>query len=139
MLEWYAPGLGLDGLMEETEQLLRSVLPARVGHGGVTTEIAAPFERLTMAEAFRAHCNGLDILATVDPVTAEGDAEALYAAARAAGLALPPGCLPEVDWQCFMTFSKSKRCIVWRQSTCSRSRSNSAQPHPVCKPPHALT
>ena len=90
MLEWYAPGLGLDGLMEETEQLLRSVLPARVGHGGVTTEIAAPFERLTMAEAFRAHCNGLDILATVDPVTAEGDADALHAAARAAGLALPP-------------------------------------------------
>jgi lysyl-tRNA synthetase class 2 len=91
MLEWYAPGLGLDGLMEETEALCRSVLPARVGHGGVVTDIAVPFERLTMAEAFRRHCNGLDILATVDPATAEGDAAALHAAARAAGLDLPAG------------------------------------------------
>jgi lysyl-tRNA synthetase class 2 len=91
MLEWYRPGLGLEGLMEETEALLRSVLPARVAHGGVETEVAAPFERLTMADAFRAHCNGLDILATVDPATAEGDAAALHAAAGAAGLALPDG------------------------------------------------
>jgi lysyl-tRNA synthetase class 2 len=89
MLEWYAPGLTLDGLMEETEALLRSVLPAAVAHGGVATDLALPFERLTMAEAFRAHCNGLDILATVDPATAEGDAAALHAAARAAGLDLP--------------------------------------------------
>jgi lysyl-tRNA synthetase class 2 len=89
MLEWYAPGLGLDGLMAETELLLRSVLPARIAHRGVATDIALPFERLTMAEAFRRHCNGLDILATVDPATAEGDAAALYAAAE--GLDLPPG------------------------------------------------
>lgn len=91
MLEWYRPGLSLDALMEETEALCRSVLPARVAHQGVTTDVAKPFERLTMADAFRAHCNGLDILATVDPTTAEGDAAALHAAAAAAGLDLPGG------------------------------------------------
>jgi lysyl-tRNA synthetase class 2 len=91
MLEWYAPGLGLAALMEETEALCRSVLPARVAHAGVETDIAAPFERLTMAEAFRRHCHGLDILATVDAATAEGDAVALHAAARAAGLDVPAG------------------------------------------------
>lgn len=89
MLEWYAPGLALDGLMEETEAFCRAVLPPRVAHGPVTTDLTQPFERLSMAEAFRRHCNGLDILATVDPATAEGDAAALHAAARAAGLDLP--------------------------------------------------
>ncbi|MGG5821670.1 EF-P lysine aminoacylase EpmA [Falsiroseomonas sp. HW251] len=89
MLEWYAPGLTLDGLMEETERFCRSVLPARVAHGGEETDLSLPFERLTMAEAFRTHCNGLDILATVEGE--EGDAAALHAAAAAAGLDLPPG------------------------------------------------
>jgi lysyl-tRNA synthetase class 2 len=89
MLEWYRPGLGLDGLMEETEALLRSTLPALVAHEGVVTDLSQPFERLTMAEAFRVHCRGLDILATVDPVTAEGDGAALRAAARAVGLEVP--------------------------------------------------
>jgi lysyl-tRNA synthetase class 2 len=91
MLEWYAPGLTLDGLMDEAEQFVRSVLPRYVAHGGVTTDVSTPFERLTMAEAFRRHCNGLDILATVDAATAEGDGPALHAAARAAGLDLPGG------------------------------------------------
>ncbi|WP_372617631.1 EF-P lysine aminoacylase EpmA [Falsiroseomonas sp.] len=91
MLEWYAPGLGLDGLMDETEALLRSVCPTVVAHAGVTTDLGQAFERLTMAEAFRRHCNGLDILATVDAASAEGGAAALHEAARAAGLALPPG------------------------------------------------
>lgn len=91
MLEWYAPGLSLDGLMAETEALCRAVLPPRVAHAGIETDIEAPFERLTMAEAFRAHGNGLDILATVDAATAEGDAAALHDAARRAGLDLPAG------------------------------------------------
>jgi lysyl-tRNA synthetase class 2 len=91
MLEWYAPGLTLDGLMDETEGFVRSVLPRHVSHGEIITDVSTPFERLTMAEAFRVHCNGLDILATVDPATAEGDAAALHEAARAAGLDLPGG------------------------------------------------
>lgn len=88
MLEWYRPGLSLEGLMEETEALIRSVCPARVAHEGVETDLALPFERLTMAEAFRRHCNGLDVLATAE---GEGDGPALHAAARAAGLDLPEG------------------------------------------------
>ena len=91
MLEWYRPGLTLEGLMEETEALLRAVLPARVANAGITTDLAQPFGRLTMAEAFATHARGLDILATVDPATAEGDAAALHAAARRAGLELPSG------------------------------------------------
>lgn len=87
MLEWYAPGLGLEGLMEETEEFVRNLLPPIVAHENVTADVTIPFERLSMAEAFRKHCKGLDILATVDPVTAEGDAAALHAAA--AGLGLP--------------------------------------------------
>lgn len=82
MLEWYRPGLSFTGLMEETEAYLRAVCPPVVSHAGVTTDLRLPFERLTMAEAFRRHCNGLDILGT------EGDAARLHAAARAAGL--PP-------------------------------------------------
>lgn len=85
MLEWYRPGLSFDGLMEETEAYLRAVCPPVVGHGGITTDLRLPFERLTMAEAFRRHCNGLDILAT------EGDAARLHAAAAAAGLPPRPG------------------------------------------------
>jgi lysyl-tRNA synthetase class 2 len=91
MLEWYRPGLTLDGLMDETEALVRSACPAVVAHEGIATDLAQPFERLTMAEAFRRHCRGLDLLATVDPTTAEGDAAALHAAARTAGLDLPGG------------------------------------------------
>nr|WP_235034882.1 EF-P lysine aminoacylase EpmA [Roseomonas sp. 18066] len=89
MLEWYRPGAGLDGLMDETEAYLRAVLPGSVSHGGITTDLAAPFERLTMAEAFRRHAGGLDILAT------EGDGARLRAAARAVGIA-PRG---EEGWE----------------------------------------
>ncbi len=82
MLEWYRPGLELAGMMAETEAFVRAVSPALVGHAGVACDLALPFERLTMAEAFARHCNGLDILAT------EGDSARLRAAAIAAGL--PP-------------------------------------------------
>jgi lysyl-tRNA synthetase class 2 len=91
MLEWYRPGATLDDLMTETESFVRSVCPRFVAHAGVTTDLARPFQRLSCDDAFRMHCNDLQILETVDPATAEGDAAALHAAARAAGLALPPG------------------------------------------------
>lgn len=86
MLEWYRPGAELDDLMAETEAFLRSVLPPRVSHAGIATDLIQPFERLTLAEAFRRHCNGLDILATLDD-EGEGDAAALHQAARVAGYA----------------------------------------------------
>jgi lysyl-tRNA synthetase class 2 len=65
--------------MDETEALLRAVLPPVVTSGGITTDLAR-FERLTMAEAFTRH-TGADVLATAD------DAHAL---AAAAGVALRP-------------------------------------------------
>ena len=75
MLEWYRPGLDFDGLIQETEALLRAVLPPNVTSGGVTTDLAR-FERLTVADAFSRHA-GVDVLATA------GDALALAAGAGA--------------------------------------------------------
>ena len=80
MLEWYRPGLGFDGLMDETEALLRSVLPPVVGCAGIETSLAQ-FERLTVADAFTRYA-GADVLGTA------GDAPAL---ARSAGLPLRDG------------------------------------------------
>jgi elongation factor P--(R)-beta-lysine ligase len=79
MLEWYRPGLGLDGLMDETETYVRAVCPPRVAHEGVETDLSPPFERITMAEGFARWCGGLDILAT------EGDADRLRAEATRIG------------------------------------------------------
>ena len=73
MLEWYRPGMAFAGLMDETEALLRAVLPPTLRSGGVVTSLAR-FERLTIADAFHCHA-GVDVLATA------GDAPALAAAA----------------------------------------------------------
>ena len=64
MLEWYRPNLDLAGLMDETESLLRAVLPPSVASAGCQTSLAA-FERLTVAEAFARHGAG-DVLATAN-------------------------------------------------------------------------
>ena len=61
MLEWYRPGLDFAGLMDETEQFLRAVLPP---------QMCRSFERLTVAEAF-ARFAGVDVIGTA------GDAAAL--------------------------------------------------------------
>ena len=90
MLEWYAPGLTLMGMMDETEALLRAVLPPVVSHVGVETSLAPAFERLSVAEAFHRWCGGLDVLASVR-TDGEGDAEALRVAARLANLDAPEG------------------------------------------------
>ncbi len=75
ILEWYRPGASMAGLMDETEALLRAVLPPTVTCRGVTTDLVR-FERLSVAEAFALHV-GADVLATAD------DAPALAAAAGA--------------------------------------------------------
>jgi lysyl-tRNA synthetase class 2 len=75
MLEWYAPGLGMGGLMDQTEAYLRAVLPPVVTCRGVTTDLSR-FERLTVADAFARYV-GADVLATA------GDAAALAAGAGA--------------------------------------------------------
>ena len=75
MLEWYRPGLAFAGLMDETEALLRAVLPPTVRSNGITTRLDR-FERLTVAEAFTRHAAG-DVLGTA------GNAPALAASANA--------------------------------------------------------
>ena len=57
MLEWYRPGLGMAGLMDETEALLRATLPPSKWERG--------FERVTVADAF-ARWAGADVLGTAD-------------------------------------------------------------------------
>ena len=94
MLEWYRPGAGLEDLIAETEDFVRAMLPGRVRFGGVETDLSLPFERLTVPEAFRRYCDGLDILATLDAV-GEGDGAALRAASTAIGVA-PRG---EEGWE----------------------------------------
>lgn len=73
MLEWYQPGLSFTGLMDQTEEFLRAVLPPIVTARGITTSLEH-FDRLTVAEAFLQYV-GADILATA------GNAEALAAQA----------------------------------------------------------
>jgi lysyl-tRNA synthetase class 2 len=75
MLEWYRLGCSMDELIEETTDLLRTVLPERVTVRGVTTSLAE-VERLTVAEAFDRYV-GADVLGT------EGDAAGLAAQAGA--------------------------------------------------------
>lgn len=79
MLEWYRPGLPLDGLMDEAEALVRALCPSRVAHDAVETDLTLPFERITCAEAF-ARWVGLDLLASIRP-DGTGDAAALRAKA----------------------------------------------------------
>jgi lysyl-tRNA synthetase class 2 len=75
MLEWYRPGADMAGLMDETEALLRAVLPQVVSCRDVTTDLSR-FERLSVAEAFDRFV-GADVLATAE------DAPALAAASGA--------------------------------------------------------
>lgn len=75
MLEWYRPGATMAGLMDETEALLRAVLPPRLACRGIECDLES-FERLTVAEAFSRHA-GADVLGTA------GDAAALAAQAGA--------------------------------------------------------
>jgi lysyl-tRNA synthetase class 2 len=89
MLEWYAPGLAMDGLMTQAEEMVRSVCPGPVSHNGVACDFSLPFERLTMTEAFSRYCRGMDILGSVDVRTGEGDAARLRQAARRVGLFVP--------------------------------------------------
>jgi elongation factor P--(R)-beta-lysine ligase len=84
MLEWYRPDAGMTDLMDEVEQLLRTLLPPSMTWRGITASLDK-FERMTVAEAFARHA-GVDILATAN------DAPAL---ARAAGISLRPA----EDWE----------------------------------------
>jgi elongation factor P--(R)-beta-lysine ligase len=56
MLEWYRAGVDYLGLMEETEALVRAAAGATsIVYRGHSVELAPPWERITVAEAFRLH------------------------------------------------------------------------------------
>src|SRR5574341_1541622 len=84
MLELYRAGTGYLGIMEDLEVLVercaRALLSggARVERSGRSLDLAAPFDRITMAEAFSLH-------AGVELAACDGDAAKLREAARAAG------------------------------------------------------
>jgi lysyl-tRNA synthetase class 2 len=85
MLEFYRAGTDYRGIMEDLERLIEAAARAlgaggapRVARGGRTIALAAPFERLTVQEAFQRH-------AGVDLAACAGEADRLRGAARAAG------------------------------------------------------
>jgi lysyl-tRNA synthetase class 2 len=85
MLEFYRAGTGYQGIMGDLERLVESAARAlgeggslQVERQGQRIDLSAPFERLTMQEAFGSH-------AAVDLARCEGDGDRLRAAARAAG------------------------------------------------------
>ncbi len=91
MLELYRAGTDYAGIMADLEALVEACARAlspdgapRAARDGAPLDLAAPFERLTVAEAFARHA-GIDLAACL------GDAARLAAAARAAGHDPGPG------------------------------------------------
>jgi lysyl-tRNA synthetase class 2 len=96
MLEWYRAGADWTALVADCEGILRAALaavPPALSNGalrwrGVAADPAAPFERLSVADAFARHA-GIDLHATAsDPL--RPDAAVLAAAARRIGIATQP-------------------------------------------------
>jgi lysyl-tRNA synthetase class 2 len=86
LLELYRAGTDYGGIMADLEALVEACARAlspdgapRASRGGAPLDLSAPFERLTVSEAFRRYA-GIDLPACA------GDAGRLAAAARAAGL-----------------------------------------------------
>ncbi|MGB8932571.1 MAG: EF-P lysine aminoacylase EpmA [Anaeromyxobacteraceae bacterium] len=97
LLEFYRAGTDYRGIMEDLERLVdrcaRALLPGgltRVAQDGRTLALNAPFDRITVAEAFSRH-------AGVDLAACGGDPSRLAAAARAAGHDPGPGGEPFDD------------------------------------------
>ncbi len=85
MVEWYRAYADAEPIMEDVEALVRAVLPPTLQVGDARVAVHAPFERLTVQEAFQRYAGGIDLLAC-------SDADSLRAAADAAGLGpLMPG------------------------------------------------
>ena len=83
LLEWYRPGLDDHGMMDETEELVRTCARAL---GASRPDLDEPFARMTWSEAFREHL-GFD--PEVDPVRRLG------LLLRASGTRPPRGATPE--------------------------------------------
>jgi lysyl-tRNA synthetase class 2 len=68
MLEWYAPGAGMDELIAEVREFLSVTLPPSFTYAGHQITLAAA-SRLSVQEAF-ARFAGVDVLATADDAAA---------------------------------------------------------------------
>jgi lysyl-tRNA synthetase class 2 len=93
MLEWYRVGASYRDLMDECEALVRACQDAAgaealVWRAGIA-DARRPWERVSVADAFRERC-GIELLATApDPLAP--DIDRLAAAARHLGIAPHPG------------------------------------------------
>ncbi|WGD31138.1 EF-P lysine aminoacylase EpmA [Ancylobacter sp. WKF20] len=87
MLEWYRAGESYEALMVDCAALLALTAEvagaSTVRFGGVSCDLTATPERLTVAEAFTRHA-GIDLMATLSAT--DTDRDALSHAARAAGI-----------------------------------------------------
>jgi lysyl-tRNA synthetase class 2 len=97
MLEFYRAGADYFAIMEDLEQLVEACAralssggSARVRRGGADLDLSAPFERLTVEDAFRRY-------AGVDLAACAGDAGRLRAAARSMGIDPGPAGEPFED------------------------------------------
>lgn len=92
MLEWYRADETYESLMDDCAALLALAADTAGSKTfrfrGREADPCAPFERLTVAEAFR-HFAGIDLLASVT-ATGDTDRDALFAAVTAAGLRTAP-------------------------------------------------
>jgi lysyl-tRNA synthetase class 2 len=90
MLEWYRAGEGYERLMGDCEGLVKAAAEAagtaRLAWRGREAEPGTPFERLTVAEAFRRHA-GFDPLAYL-PGPGRFDVEGFAQAARRIGVTI---------------------------------------------------
>lgn len=88
MLEWYRAGEGYEVLMQDVAALVRLAAAgagaSQFRHREATCDPFAPFERLSVAEAFAAHA-GIDLMATMDG-QGQTEAAALAAALDRAGI-----------------------------------------------------
>ena len=98
MLEWYRAGASYRDLMDECEALLHAAQEAAGAEvlrwRGHSADARRPWQRLTIAEAFARHADGIDLLATA-PEPARPDAALLAAAAARIGIAPHTGD----DWE----------------------------------------
>jgi elongation factor P--(R)-beta-lysine ligase len=97
MLEWYRVGASYRDLMAECTALVGACQEAAGAEAlawrGRTADARSPWQRISVAAAFREIC-GIDLLATT-PDPAAPDVELLAAAARQIGMAAHPGD----DWE----------------------------------------
>ncbi|PTE15110.1 EF-P lysine aminoacylase EpmA [Pseudogemmobacter blasticus] len=89
MLEWYRTGEPYERLMQDIAAWVQLAAEGPLRFRDRTCDPAAPYERVSVAEAFAAHA-GIDLLATL---AADGapDADALAAQMDRAGIARGPG------------------------------------------------